>query len=426
MSDPKILSVKEFLGLVNDTLAMIPSAAFVIEGEVSDFKISQGKWINFDLKDESVDMKVPCFTTIYKIGIPIQSGMRVRARGSARVFERFGKFSLNVDEVIPVGEGALQKAYIELKKKLTAEGIFDIRRKRSIPEFPERIGLITSKEAAAYGDFVRVLGNRMGGMTIIHADCHVQGQYAVSEILGAFQSLAALPENEQPQVIVLTRGGGSLEDLHAFNDERVVRAVFSSPIPVIVGVGHERDESLCDFAADVRASTPSNAAELLVQSRTELMRLIRISEDRVWYGMSEGVRKYNNRIERSLQVFDHAISRTSHGIHDTIMRFTNSFDRYRLSVIQTREHIERRERSVTTLFESSVMQVRAKVDGLARLIKNVDPTLVLARGYSIIRKNGELVRSASTLAPGDVFSVQLSQGTLDAEVVGKRRQEQLL
>jgi exodeoxyribonuclease VII large subunit len=426
MDEPKILSVKDFLALVNDTLAMIPSEAFVIEGEVSDFKISQGKWINFDLKDESVDMKVPCFTTIYKLGIPIQSGMRVRARGSARVFERFGKFSLNVDEVIPVGEGALQKAYLELKKKLTAEGIFDVRRKRSIPQFPERIGLITSKEAAAYGDFMRLLGNRMGGLTVIHADCHVQGQHAVSEILGAFQSLAALPESERPQVIVLTRGGGSLEDLHAFNDERVVRAVFSSNIPVIVGVGHERDESLCDFAADVRASTPSNAAELIVQSRTELLRLVRISEDRMWYGMSERVRKFNNRIERSLQVFDHAISRTGHGIHDTITRFTNSFDRFRLGVLQTREHIERRERSVLSLFESSVLQVRAKVDGLARLIKNVDPTLVLARGYSIIRKNGELVRSASVLAPGEAFSVQLSQGTLEAEVIGKRRQERLL
>lgn len=426
MEEPKILSVKDFLALVNDTLAMIPSEGFVIEGEVSDYKISQGKWINFDLKDESVDMKVPCFMTIYKLGMPIASGMRVRARGSARVFERFGKFSLNIDEVIPVGEGALQKAYIELKKKLTAEGIFDIRRKRSIPQFPERIGLITSKEAAAYGDFMRLLGNRMGGLTVIHADCHVQGQYAVSEILGAFQSLAELPENERPQVIVLTRGGGSLEDLHAFNDERVVRAVFSSSIPVIVGVGHERDESLCDFAADVRASTPSNAAEILVQSRTELMRLCRISEDRMWYGMSEGIRKYNQRIERSLQVFDHAISRTGHGIHDTVTRFTNSFDRFRLSVMQTREHIERRERSVLSLFESTVLRVRERVDGLARLIKNVDPTLVLARGYSIIRKSGELVRSSTQLAPGDLFSVQLSQGTFDAEVTGKRRQEKLL
>jgi exodeoxyribonuclease VII large subunit len=426
MDGVKILSVKDFLVLVNDTLRLIPSEAFCVEGEVSDFRVSQGKWITFDIKDEREDAKLPCFSSVYKITIPVTQGMRVRVRGRASVFERFGKFSLNVEELTPVGEGALQKAYLALKKKLEMEGIFAVERKRKLPDFPERIGLITSREAAAYGDFLRVLQNRMGGLTVIHADTHVQGQYAVREILGAFETLAALPEHERPEVIVLTRGGGSLEDLHAFNDELVVRAIFSSPIPVVVGVGHERDESLSDFAADRRASTPSNAAELLVQSRDELLRLLRISEDQLLYRMSEAMRKQNQRIERSLQVFDHAFSRTSHGTLDTIMRFGHAFDRFRLSVVATREHVERGQRGITGAFAVTLDRSRAKIDGFLRFMKSVDPERVLERGYAIVRTRGGLVRDAAALAPGDAFSVQFAKGQLEAEVLRKTRQDKLL
>ncbi|MFA5946325.1 MAG: exodeoxyribonuclease VII large subunit [Patescibacteria group bacterium] len=422
----QILSVKDFLTLVNETLRLIPSEAFSVEGEVSDFKISQGKWVTFDLKDEKEDAKMPCFGTVYKITIPITQGMRVRVRGRASVFERFGKFSLNVEEVIPVGEGALQKAYLALKKKLEAEGIFDVSRKRQLPQFPERIGLITSKEAAAYGDFIRVLGNRMGGLSIIHADCHVQGQYAVSEILGAFQSLAALPTEQRPQVIVLTRGGGSLEDLHAFNDERVVRAIFSSAIPVVVGVGHERDESLSDFSADVRASTPSNAAEMLTPSRVELKKFVEMAEDRMNYRLDEMLRSMNHSVESTLRVIDHAFSKTSHGVNDTTMRFTNAFDRFRLSVVATREHIERREKGIVGEFGGVLERSKARIDALSRLVQSVDPKRVLDRGYAIVRSAKGLVRDSTMLAPGDGFSVQFAQGMIEAEVTVKKRQERLL
>jgi exodeoxyribonuclease VII large subunit len=424
MNEPNILSVSDFLSLVNETLRLIPSNAYVVEGEVSDFRVSQGKWVTFDLKDEKADVKVPCFGVLYKLGIPIESGMRVRVSGGAKVFERFGKFSLNVDSVLPVGEGALQKAYLALKKRLTDEGIFDSLRKRSLPKFPERIGLITSKEAAAYGDFLRVLQNRFGGLTIIHANTHVQGQYAVDEIIAAFKMIEELPEDELPQIIVLTRGGGSLEDLHAFNDERVVRAVFSCRIPVIVGVGHERDESLCDFAADVRASTPSNAAELLTPHREDMIRSVQLSEDHLLYRLEQAIKWARSREERAMRVFEQAIKNAAGEIDNTVLRFSHSFDRFRLSLLATREHIERRANTFEGMFTQTLLSTKKEVTALERLLESVDPKRVLARGYAIVRRRGK-VFSAGVPVPGERLAIEISSGEFSADVVDEKQNKLL-
>src|SRR3989339_1221730 len=262
------LSVAEYLKLVNDTLRLIPSDQVVIEGEVSDFRVAQGKWVSFDLKDEQAQAVLKCFMTTWQLKVAIEDGMRVQVKGHPNVYERFGTFKLNVEALEPVGEGALRRAYELLKRKLETEGLFDVSRKRELPRFPERIGLITSRDAAAYGDFLRILNNRWGGVKILHAHVHVQGREAVGEIVGAFEYFNRL--DDRPDVLVLTRGGGGLEDLHAFNDEQVARAIYASKIPVVVAVGHERDESLADFVADVRASTPSNAAERVVPSRSDI------------------------------------------------------------------------------------------------------------------------------------------------------------
>ena len=398
------ISVGQFLTLVNQTLRTIPTESFAVEGEVADFRVSQGKWVTFDLKDEELDAKLPCFMTTYQLGIPVQSGMRVRVSGYAKVFERFGKFSLNVNSVTPVGEGALAKAYAMLKAKLMSEGLFDVGRKRSIPQFPLTIGLITSREAAAYGDFLRILGNRMGGLTIIHANVHVQGQYAADEICQAFAMLNKLPEAERPEVIVLTRGGGSLEELHAFNDERVVRAVFRSAIPVIVGVGHERDETLCDFVADIRASTPSNAAECLCPDRRDLLRHVDHITERHVDRLEHWLHIQNASIERSRMIFERALLSVGNQFATTATRLSHAFDRFRLSLLATLKHIENQEKFLT----------------------NVNPTKVLSRGYAIVRSKGKLVRNASELAPGDRLALQLAQGVTEAEVIGKHQQEKLL
>ena len=250
----------------------------VIEGEIADYRVSQGKWINFVLKDEKADAAIACFATTFALHTPLADGMKVHVTGYPKVFERFGKLSLNVESVDLVGEGALAKAYAMLKEKLAAEGLFDVGRKRVIPRFPERIGLITSREAAAYGDFLRILGDRWGSVTVQHAAVHVQGQHAVTEILAAFAQFNAMPANERPDVLVLTRGGGSLEDLHAFNDEAVARAVFGCAIPSWSALATNvtsRCATLWPTSVRRRRVTPQNAWCRTVVSWRKALRLPR-------------------------------------------------------------------------------------------------------------------------------------------------------
>ncbi len=393
---PPILSVQQFVTLVNDTLAMIPTGAFVVEGEVTEYKVAQQKWIHFSLKDEQADARLPCFSTIYKGLPPLEDGMRVRLTGYPSVFARFGKLSFNVETAEPVGEGALAKAYLALKEKLANEGLFDAGRKRALPMLPQRIALITSREAAAYGDFLRILHNRMGGIDILHVDVHVQGQHAVEDIIGAFKTLHALPVDERPEVIVLSRGGGSFEELHAFNDERVARAVFSSAIPVIVGVGHERDETLCDFVADVRASTPSNAAERLVPHRDDMLR-----------DVSSMVMRMDGRLLREIGVFRARVERAMVVVDHTFTMLSASVAAYRESL---QEHMSR-------LLERSSLTLKT----YERTLQNLDPQRVLARGYAIVRSaDGHVIADAKKANLGDYLSVQFAKGHIEAEVVGDR------
>lgn len=424
--DGKILTVADFLDLVNETLGMIPSEAIVIEGEVAEFSISHGKWINFSLKDEKADAKIPCFATSFQIKVPIENGMRVQVQGNPKIYEKFGKFSLNVSKLELVGEGALAKAYEALKKRLAEEGLFDVSRKRALPRFVSRIGLITSTEAAAYGDFMRILNNRWSGVEVVVASVHVQGQYAPGEIISAFEAFEQLPPDERPEVIVLTRGGGSLEDLHAFNDEQVARAVFRSSIPVVCGVGHERDESLCDYVADVRASTPSNAAEMVVPDRADVIREIEASARRLEDVLKMRLDRQRNTIDHTVTVLDRFITQKTHDLKITIERFGHAFDRFRLSLVSTRQYIERNAEIITHGYLTIFERWKQRSVALIRLFDSFDVQKVLERGYGIVRQGSQIVRDATKLAPGELIGIQLARGTVEAEVAGKPKQTKLL
>ena len=242
----------------------------MIVGEVASFKVSQGKWVFFDLKDEETN--IPCFMTLWAMRQPLEDGMKVMVRGTPKM-TKWGKFSFTVTAVQPVGEGSLKKAYEMLKKKLADEGLFDPAKKREIPKPLDRIGVISSTGAAGYADFIKIVNARWGGMKIVVANTQVQGMDAPDQIIRA---LNYFNERNDVQVIAIMRGGGSKDDLSCFNDEKLVRAVAASKIPVICGIGHEVDESLCDLACDVRASTPSNAAEMLTPDRkVEIVKLKR-------------------------------------------------------------------------------------------------------------------------------------------------------
>lgn len=260
----------ELVAAINQTLEYSYSSVLLV-GEVSSFKINQDKWVFFDLKDE--ETSVPCFMSKFQLRVPLEDGMKIVVRGVPKI-TKWGKFSFTVQTVQPIGEGSIKKAFEMLKRKLAEEGLFDESRKRPIPEDISRLGVISSTKAAGYADFIKILNARWGGINIKVAHTQVQGIDAPEQIIKAIKYFN---EHTDVQTIVIVRGGGSADDLACFNDEGLVRAVAASKIPIVTGIGHEIDQSLTDMAADLQASTPSNAAELISKDKRDIERGIEIN-----------------------------------------------------------------------------------------------------------------------------------------------------
>ena len=263
------LSVSDYVALTNQTLEYAFNSVTIV-GEVSEFKVNQGKWVNFKLKD--AEASVSFFMSVFQMRVPIEDGMKLMVVASPKLSTK-GYFSLTVRSYKPVGEGSIKKGFELLKAKLEAEGLFAPARKRALPRAPAYVGVITSTESAAYADFTKIVGERWGGLRIDVAHTQVQGAIAADQIIGALRYFNSL--EELPEVLVIIRGGGSAEDLASFNDEPLARAIAESRIPTLVGVGHEIDHTLADMVSDVRASTPTNAAEMLVPDRREIIRAVK-------------------------------------------------------------------------------------------------------------------------------------------------------
>ena len=258
------------IAAMNQTLEYAYEGALLV-GEVASYKVNQGKWVFFDLKDE--ESSISCFMSIYQLRVPLEDGMKIVVRGVPKV-TKWGKFSFTVSAIKPVGDGSIKKAFELLKKKLSDEGLFAPEKKRELPKDLTKLGVISSTGAAGYADFVKILNARWGGIHVQVAHTQVQGMDAPDQIIRA---LKYFNERSEVQVIAILRGGGSADDLSCFNDEELVRAIAASKIPVITGIGHEVDESLADLAADVRASTPSNAAEMLTPDRESVRFTVEMS-----------------------------------------------------------------------------------------------------------------------------------------------------
>lgn len=264
MEPTQVFSVSDFQAVCNQIMENAFTGV-VVEGEVASFKINQDKFVFFDLKD--AQSSVGCFMMKFALRFPLEDGMKIRVRATPKL-TNWGKFSLTVQAIMPVGEGSLKKSFELLKKKLGDEGLFAPEKKRLLPENIAKIGVISSTQAAGYADFCKILNERWGGLEVQVAHTQVQGMAAADQIIRA---LNYFNERSEVQVIAVIRGGGSADDLAVFNDEALVRAIAASKIPVITGIGHEVDESLCDLAADVVASTPSNAAQMLTRDRREII-----------------------------------------------------------------------------------------------------------------------------------------------------------
>ena len=299
IGQPPELTVADFVASLNQTLN-VAYPAVIIVGEVAEFGISQGKFAFFKLKDDSAT--ISCFMMAFKMAAPLENGMKIRVLATPRVRDATGFLSLNVAKYQPVGEGSIKKALELLKKKLEKEGLFDRAKKRRLPETVQRIAVISSVDSAGYRDFIKILGERAGGLEIEVINTAVQGLSAPGEIIRA---LKKFNERADADVVVIVRGGGSKDDLAAFNDEGLARTIRASRLPVLVGVGHEVDESIADLVSDVRASTPTHAAQLLTprdrravvrdlgamvaQMESIMLRSVRVVPDEIRRILDDGV-----------------------------------------------------------------------------------------------------------------------------------------
>lgn len=409
----KIFQVSEFNEFVN--LYLRKTGEVVVEGEISEFKPYQGKWLYITLKDESANLSV--FAVAYNISgwQSLEVGMKVQATGVPGLHQKSGKFSLNASSIIPAGEGALKLAYEKLRRQLEGEGLFSSERKRQIPQFPRHIGLITARGSDAYNDFIKVLTARFGGIKISFFPVQVQGRDAAHSIVKAFAYFNT--QKTDLDAIVLTRGGGSLEDLQAFNDEQVVRAVFGSTVPVICGVGHEKDISLCDLAADLRASTPSNAAELLVRHKDEYVNIVSHKTMQLLHYIEVMVNEKKHQVNSLLTVLEKA-TRTP---KQTYVTYMHLLDRH-LTNIQfwTRQKVELRRQIIDRLLliqKQLVIDNKLKSENLHRLLNTLDYQEIMKRGYSITRNgNGQIVTSVHQVSNNQSMTSQLYDGKITAVI----------
>lgn len=365
------LSVSEFVAILNQTFEYaFPS--IVVRGELANLRVSKNRWVYFDLKDE--DSTVKCFGTVYMLPGPLEDGMLLSVRGNPRLHNLYG-FSFNVSHIQPSGEGTIRRAAELLQAKLTTEGLFDEARKRPLPYPPRTIGLVTSRQSAAYADFIKILQARWRGIDVQLIDVQVQGEAAPMQIVRAIEHFNRL--SEPPEVLVVIRGGGSPEDLAAFSTEQVTRAVAASRIVTLVAIGHEIDVSLAELAADKRASTPSNAAELLVPDRQyqlDQYRLMREALQTALMGRLQGARDDLAAAQDDLRLL----------LHDRL------------------------EQAKTQLTSQSL------------LLEALNPAAILARGFAVVRHDGKAVKTPG-LPDGAIVEVTVSGGAFTAQVVKKTR-----
>ena len=367
MSDDIAFSVSEFVAILNQTLEYAYPGVAVV-GELANFKVSKNRWVYFDLKDEAATVRF--FGTVYQLPGPLEDGMVLAVRGVPRLHAQYG-FSVNVMSMRPVGQGSIKKAATLLQAQLAAEGLFDPARKRRLPYPPRRVGLITSAESAAYRDFVKVLSARWGGVEIVLVDVQVQGEAAPAQLVAAIEQCNQLAD--PPDVLIMTRGGGSAEDLQAFSTEQVTRAVAVSRIPTLVAIGHEVDLSLAELAADQRASTPSNAAELLVPDRRAVLEHMAVFRDQL--------------VSCALQ-----------------------------STKAARQALVLAERTLGECVERALTLSKRRLVVGRQLLAAYDPQAALQRGYALVHADGELVRSGRQLVVDQDVKLTLHDAVVTAAV----------
>ena len=442
MPERRVYSVTELTARIRDLFTR-NFTDILVEGEISNCHEAQSGHIYFVLKDKASQLRAVCFKTqVRAMKFRPENGLHVTVRGSISVYEARGDYQIYVESIEPVGLGALQLAFDQLKKRLEAEGLFSPDRKKPLPMLPRCIGLITSPTGAAVRDVVRILRRRFHNVHLTLFPVRVQGDGAALEIVRALQFFNRL---QSVDVLILARGGGSLEDLWAFNEEAVARAIAQSVIPVISGVGHETDFTIADFVADVRASTPSAAAELVVNTRREFdkhvadlrqtlvdqmrYRILVLSRRVHELGARRGFRRPLDLLRQQRQRADEMSARIAHALRANLALSTKRFNvahkrivafDFRMKIAAVRLRLEKLQLELAARSDRALRQKRQRLDRLNLQLHERSPLRVLERGYAIATDStGQILRSSAQVAVGAAVTLRLHQGRLTTEVKAK-------
>jgi len=362
-----IFDVTSAVAVLNQTLDYAFPTITVV-GEISDFRVSKEKWIYFDIKDDQSKLK--CFGTVYQLRMPLESGMQVEIIANPRLHNLYG-FSLNIQSVRPVGEGSIKKASDLLKAKLEKEGLFSSERKRYIATAPARIGLISSEQSAGYADFIKIMNARWQGTSVELYNVQVQGESAPEEVVRAIHYFSQ--QSDPVDVVVIIRGGGSIDDLSTFSVEKVVRAVSASRIPTLVAIGHEVDESLSELTADMRASTPSNAAELLFPDKKEIIKQIHL-------------------------------------------RLLSLSDNVSMILDSKTAQLNQNKLILTHRLDQILAQKQQEIKYARSILESSHPRATLKRGYALIHSGSKLVSSSKQALPNMDIEIEFRDARVKAKI----------
>ena len=434
---PRFFSVSEITGAMRDVLGDHFTDIW-IAGEISGARLPASGHYYFTLKDETAQLRCVCYKmTARYLKFKPQDGVAVLARGRIDVYDARGEVQLVVEAIEPQGFGALQLAFEQLKKKLDAEGLFDPARKRPLPELPERIGIVTSPTGAVIQDILQILERRFPGRHIRLYPAQVQGDGAAEQIAAGLEYFS---ESGWAEVVIVARGGGSLEDLWAFNEERVARAIAECSVPVISAVGHETDFTIADFVADLRAPTPSAAAELVIGTRESLLdrlegsgnkllqaarwriAMLARSLHRLSVDQSTLHRAIGKRMQRVDELDYRLRDRARAGIDIRRRALNAAAGRLgqldvRLQFAAARRRLEASEALVAQLAKLRLGSAREKLAPLQAHLFQLSPLKILDRGYAIVERDGKIVKASADVPVGSEVRVRVAKGHFRAEVV---------
>jgi len=410
----KIYTVSEVTRMVKMELESAFPLLWV-EGEISNFHRHHSGHLYFTLKDETSQLRTVMFRgEARKVPFELEDGLQVVARGRINVYEPRGEYQMIVELLEPKGKGALQLAFEQLKEKLKKEGLFDSALKKKLPVLPKKVGVVTSPRGAAIVDIIRTLERRFARLHILLYPAKVQGEGAAEEIVEGIDYLGSLPDID---VIIVGRGGGSIEDLWAFNEEKVARAIYRCAIPVISAVGHEIDFTIADFVADIRASTPSVAAEMVIEEEESLRERIGNLEKRLVHNQKFVLQEWKHEVfslaqHRAFQNMRINLLNLEQKVDDLEMRAWNAMKNMQQKISEDKSRAELMEEKIRNALKGMLQQLQARWETLSVQLHNLSPLNILKKGYALCWKDGGqyLVRRIDEVEKEKEMSVSFFKG----------------